>query len=288
MAIVNNPYPLLDNEKGSFDNNHFDVEIKECSVNDGVYHFQFNADINEEIIKNLIDQNAASFAVKVENKPFFFKIFKAELTNPYEITIDINFESVSSDFSFEFTPLILTNYEFEYININANSPMCNYTFQLDSNQIIGSHSSIKLSFERAYRKISSGPLIKVVKLPPRAKPNAGTMDIDLNDEYCIRVKLSEDTHNKFMILNKNEPKLLDALITFPVLQHTLSELLMNQDLREKSWAKLLDNEYDIFELKDQEGVLKKCDEILQRSIPSFIDYFENKFSSKVNNQKWIQ
>ncbi len=288
MAIVNNPYPLLDNEKGSFDNNHFDVEIKECSVNDGVYHFQFNADINEEIIKNLIDQNAASFAVKVENKPFFFKIFKAELTNPYEITIDINFESVSSDFSFEFTPLILTNYEFEYNNINANSPMCNYTFQLDSNQIIGSHSSIKLSFERAYRKISSGPLIKFVKLPPRAKPNAGTMDIDLNDEYCIRVKLSEDTHNKFMILNKNEPKLLDALITFPVLQHTLSELLMNQDLREKSWAKLLDNEYDIFELKDQEGVLKKCDEILQRSIPSFIDYFENKFSSKVNNQKWIQ
>lgn len=277
MAIVNNPYPLLDNEKGSFDNNHFDVEIKECSVNDGVYHFQFNADINEEIIKNLIDQNAASFAVKVENKPFFFKIFKAELTNPYEITIDINFESVSSDFSFEFTPLILTNYEFEYININANSPMCNYTFQLDSNQIIGSHSSIKLSFERAYRKISSGPLIKVVKLPPRAKPNAGTMDIDLNDEYCIRVKLSEDTHNKFMILNRKEPKLLDALITFPVLQHTLSELLMNQDLREKSWAKLLDNEYDIFELKDQEGVLKKCDEILQRSIPSFIDYFENKY-----------
>ena len=116
-----------------------------------------------------------------------------------------------------------------------------------------------------------------MKLTPPNKPVAGTMDISLNDDDCIQVRLSEETYNKFISLNRKEPKLLDALITFPVLQHTLSELLMNVELRDKAWAKLLDEEYNIFDLTSQEDILKKCDQILKRSIPSFIDYFDNKY-----------
>jgi hypothetical protein len=277
MAIINNPYPLLDNDKGNFDDHHFDVEITECYINEGVYYFKFKAQIDEENIFNLIHDSKASFAIKVENKPFYVKIFRTSEKSLFEIDIEIKYENVSSDFSFEFTPLILTNTSFEYINSNADLPICNYSFQLNANQIIGSHSTIKLSFERAYRKINSGPLIKVVKLQPPLKPKAGTMDISLNEEDCIKVTLSEDTYKKFISLNRHEPKLLDALITFPVLQHTLSELLNNAELREKAWAKLLDEEGGIFEITDQEGVLKKCDQILKGTILNFIGYFENKY-----------
>ena len=277
MAIINNPHPLLDNEKGNFEDFHFDVEIIDCSITEGVYFFHFIAEIDEENIKKIIEDNIASFGVRIENKPFFIEVFKAELTSPYEIKVEIDFETVSSDFSFEISPLIITNSEFQYSNSNADSPICDYEFSLSANQIIGSHNPLKISFERGYRKISSGPLIKVVKLPPSIKPVAGTMDISLNDEDCIQVRLSEETYNKFITLNRKEPKLLDALITFPVLQHTLSELLMNIELRDKSWAKLLDEEYNIFELTSQEAILKKCDQILKRSIPTFIDYFDNKY-----------
>jgi hypothetical protein len=277
MAIINNPYPLLDNDKGNFNESHFDVEITECYINEGVYYFKFKAEIDEENINNLIHDSKASFAIKVENKPFYVKIFRTSEKSLFEIDIEIKYENVSSDFSFEFTPLILTNTSFEYINSNADLPICNYSFQLNANQIIGSHSTIKLSFERAYRKINSGPLIKVVKLQPPLKPKAGTMDISLNEEDCIKVTLSEDTYKKFISLNRHEPKLLDALITFPVLQYTLSELLNNSELREKAWAKLLDEECGIFEITDQEGVLKKCDQILKGTISNFIGYFENKY-----------
>ncbi|MEY3965984.1 MAG: hypothetical protein RL263_1153 [Bacteroidota bacterium] len=277
MAIINNPHPLLDNNKGNFEDFHFEVEIIKCAVSEGLYQFHFKAEIDEENITNLIDDKKALFAVKIENKPYYCEVFKSHYENPYEVVVDIEFEKVSSDFSFEITPLILTSSAIEYNNPNADYPMCDYSFSLLANQIIGSHSPLKLSFERGYRKISSGPLIKVVKLAPPNKPYAGTMDISLNDDDCIQVRLSEETYNKFIALNRKEPKLLDALITLPVLQHTLSELLLNNDLREKSWAKVLDEEYDIFELTNQEAILKKCDQILKRSIPNFIDYFENKY-----------
>jgi hypothetical protein len=125
-----------------------------------------------------------------------------------------------------------------------------------------------------------GPLIKVVKLNSQMQPKSGTMDINLNDDDYIQVMISEANYEKFRSLNKEEPKLLDALITLPVLQYTLSELLYSPDLNDKSWAKILDEEYHVFDMKTQEDVLGKCDEILKSAIPSFIEYFERKYLDK--------
>jgi hypothetical protein len=79
-------------------------------------------------------------------------------------------------------------------------------------------------------------------------------------------------------MNRKEPKLLDTLITLPVLQYALSELIYDLELREKSWAKMLDEEFELFpDMINQELVLLKCDEILKSSIPSFMDYFNRKY-----------
>ena len=278
MAIFNNPYPLLDNVLGNFKDNNFNVELAECSVENGIYKFHLKADIDEENILELINSGKASFAVKIENKPFYVESYKANPETPFEIKVDIEYGSISSDFSFGITPIIVTNTPILYENSNADSPMCEYSFNLSNHQIIGSHSSLKLSFERGFRKIISGPLIKLVKLVPPNKPRAGSMDINLNDEDYIQVKISELNFNKFIALNRKEPKLLDALVTLPVLQYTLSELIMNPDLRDKGWAKLLNDEYSLYdELTDQESVLVKCDEILKSAIPSFVDYFDKKY-----------
>lgn len=277
MAIFNNPHPLLDNTRGNFKDNNFNVELAECSVENGIYMFLIKAYVDEENILGLINSGKASFAVKIENKPFYVESYKANSETPFEIKVDIEYGSISSDFSFEITPIIVTNTQLVYENSNADSPMCEYSFNLSNHQIIGSHSSLKLSFERGFRKIASGPLIKLVKLVPPNKLRAGTMDINLNDEDYIQVIISELNFNKFIALNRKEPKLLDALVTLPVLQYTLSELLMNSDLRDKGWAKLLNDEYSLDELTDQASVFVKCDEILKSAIPSFVDYFDKKY-----------
>jgi hypothetical protein len=280
MAIFNSPHPLLDNFRGNFKHHTFNCELAKCSVEDGVYHFHLTAEIDEENILDLIENGDASFAVKVENQPYFVKSWKADRGTPFEIKIEIPYESVSADLEFDFSPVIVTNKAFTYRNSNANPPMHEYNFNLSAHQIIGSHPSLKLSFERGYRKMAAGPLIKVVKLKSPLQPKAGTMDINLNDEDYIHVQISEANYERFRALNREEPKLLDALITLPVLQYALSELLYSSDLHEKGWAKILDEEYHVFEMKSQEDVLRKCDEMLKSAIPSFVDYFDRKYLDK--------
>jgi hypothetical protein len=282
MAIFNSPHPLLDNVRGNFEYNTFNCELAECKVENGIYHFYLTAEIDEENILDLIEQGDVSFAVKIESPPFFVKTWKANKDNPLGIKIEISYETVSADLYFELTPLIVSNKEIVYKNVNANPPMNEYNFNLSAHQIIGSHPTLKLSFERGYRKIVSGPLIKVVKLKPPLLPKAGTMDINLNDDDHIHVQISELNYERFRQLNSVEPKLLDALITLPVLQYTLSELLYGDsaELRDKRWAKILDEEYHVFDMKTQDDVLRKCDEMLNSAIPAFVDYFDRKYLDK--------
>jgi hypothetical protein len=278
MAIFNSPHPLLDNSSGNFKGFYFNVELSDCKVEDGIYIFHLKAQIDEDNILSLIDKGLVAFAVKIENKPYFVKSYKADQKNPFDIVVEIPYESISSEFNFEIKPLLVTNSAFVYQNSNADAPMCDYNFNLSAYQIIGSHSTLKLSFERGYRKITSGPLIKIVKLNPPNKPKAGTMDIKLNEDDFIQVCVSDSNYTKFIAMNTREPKLLDSLITLPVLQYALSELLVDEELREKSWAKMLDEEFDLFpDMNNQESVLMKCDEILKSSILSFMDYFDRKY-----------
>lgn len=280
MAIFNSPHPLLDNLKGNFKFHTFNCEMSMCSVEDEVYKFLLKAEIDEENILELIENGDASFAVKVENQPYFVKSWKADSHTPFEIKIEIPYDSVSADFEFEFSPLIVSNKALTYRNSNANPPMDEYDFILSAHQIIGSHPTLKLIFERSYRKMAAGPLIKLVKLKSPQQPKSGTMDINLNDDDYILVQISEANYDKFIAMNKKEAKLLDALITLPVLQYVLSEVLHSTDLHEKGWAKKLDEEYHVFEMKSQVDVLSKCDEILKSAIPSFVDYFDRKYIEK--------
>lgn len=278
MAIFNSPHPLLDNSSGNFKDFHFNVELSECKIEAGVYKFHLKAEIDEDNILGLISSGEVAFAVKIENKPYYVKSFKADKTTPFEIFIDIPYESISSEFSFDIKPILVTNSEISYQNSNADFPMCDYSFNLSAHQIIGSHHALKLSFERGYKKITSGPLIKIVKLNLPNTPRAGTMDIKLNEDDFIQVCVSETNYNRFIAMNRKEPRLLDTLITLPVLQYALSELIYDLELREKSWAKMLDEEFELFpDMINQEVVLLKCDEILKSSIPSFMDYFNRKY-----------
>jgi hypothetical protein len=280
MAIFNNPFPLLDNEKGNFSDWTFDCELKDSKIENGKYYFHFKATLDEEVIENLIEEEFVSFVIKVESRPYFYKFFKSGSDSLYEVKFELDYKDVSSNFSFNFTPLLITNQAFAYKNENADSPLNEYTFNLTSNQIIGSCPALKLTFQKAYRTIDSGPLIKVVRYKAPKKPEAGTMDIKLNDMDQIIVYLSDSTYDKFIEVNKRDPKLLDSLVALPVLQFALSEVLNdNSGVRELEWAKLLDREFEIFEMDNQEDVLNKCDEILNGSIPSFLDHFIKKYDN---------
>lgn len=279
MAIFNNPHPLLDNEKGNFLDKEFNCELLESKIQDGLYSFHFKAEITEANILNLIENETVLFVIKVDCKPYYSKVFNATSGNPYEVYFNIEYEEIPANFSFEFTPLLIAKNTFNYQNSNAEFPMDSYSFNITKNQILGSHNSLKLKFQRGYKLFDSGPLIKIVKLPKNQNPTCGTMDIKLSEQFNIIVKLNENTFQKFKDLNSLDSRLLDNLLALPILQFVLSDLTFSNQNREKQWVQMLDEEFDILNLESQEDILQKCDEILKSPIPKFIDYFTSKYEN---------
>ncbi|SHM75847.1 hypothetical protein [Polaribacter sp. KT 15] len=279
MAIFNNPHPLLDNEKGNFLDQEFNCELLESKIQGGLYSFHFEAEITEPNILNLIEKQTVLFVIKVDCKPYYSKVFNATTANPFEVNFNIEYEEIPADFSFEFTPLLIAKKTFSYQNSNAEFPMDSYSFNIKKNQILGSHNSLKLKFQRGYKLFDSGPLIRISKLPKNQNPRCGTMDIKLSEQFNIIVKLNENTFQKFKELNSLDSRLLDNILALPILQFALSDLNNNEQNKEKPWAQMLDQEFDILNLESQEDILKKCDEILKAPIPKFIDYFTSKYEN---------
>jgi len=280
MPIFNNPHPLLDNEKGNFNSHEFSCELIESNIKKGLYTFYFVAHITEPNILKLIESDLVLFAIKVDCKPYYSKIFKSSAEANLEVNIAIDYEDIPADFSFEFTPLLITNSKLDYQNSNADFPMNNYIFNLSKNQIIGSHNSLKLKFQRGYKLFDSGPLIKIVRLPDNRKPNCGTMDIKLSEQFNIIVQLNDIVYNKFLKINSMDSRLLDNLLSLPILQYVLFNLMQNDQNHDKEWAQMLDREYDVLNLDSPEDILGKCDEILEAPLPKFIDYFEKKYDNQ--------
>lgn len=279
MPIFNNPHPLLDNEKGNFSSHEFTCELKESRIKDGLYSFHFIAEVTEPNIIKLMDEDSVIFVIKVDCKPYYSRIFKASTKNNLEVLFDIDYEEIPADFSFEFSPILITKSELAYKNSNADYPMDSYTFNLSRNQIVGSHSSLKLKFQRGYKLFDSGPLIKIVRIPNNGKPNCGTMDIKLSEQFNIVVQLNDSTYKKFLKINRLDSRMLDNLLSLPILQFVLFDLNKNEQNHDKEWVQMLDREFDVLNLDTQEDILKKCDEILQSPIPKFIDYFESKYDN---------
>ena len=285
MSIFNNPYPLLNNQIGNFSNYKFSVELSEnFRIENGIYNFNFQMEVDEPIINSLIENGDASFCIQTDSKPFYRKLFKSTL-NKKEVVIEINYEEIPSEFTFEFTPLIITEKSIKYHNDNADSPMNLYNFSLQKNQIIGSHPSIKISFDRGYQNYENANLIQFIKLPNSKKPINGTMDIKLDDHNFIKIYLSEEKFLLFKEINKQDPKILDAVLTFPILQYTLTEVLINrEDYQDKGWANILNDEFDIFELNDTESIFKKIDEILQSPQINYFNYYLKKYIGSTIDQ----
>jgi hypothetical protein len=274
MPIFNNPYPLLNNEKGNFQYSSFDCKLVESKLEKGIYFFQFKAELNDDVLSGLIDEGKVSFVVKVESKPYFLNYYRSSKDN-YEVEITLDYKEISSEFRFEFTPILISNVALDYKNENADFPLCDYTFNIKSHQVLGSTSTMTLRFETAYRTIDSGPLVVIRRLSAPEKPKAGSMDINLNDDDQIFVEISSDTFDRFSEVNRRDSKLLESLIALPVLQYTLNELKNDPQLLDKQWAKNLDDEFGVFSVQDQEGILKKCDEILKSPTLSYIKHYLN-------------
>ena len=274
MPIFNNPYPLLNNEKGNFQYSSFDCKLVESKLEKGIYFFQFKAELNDDVLSGLIDEGKVSFVVKVESKPYFLNYYRSSKDN-YEVEITLDYKEISSEFRFEFTPILISNVALDYKNENADFPLCDYTFNIKSHQVLGSTSTMTLRFETAYRTIDSGPLVVIRRLSAPEKPKAGSMNINLNDDDQIFVEISSDTFDRFSEVNRRDSKLLESLIALPVLQYTLNELKNDPQLLDKQWAKNLDDEFGVFSVQDQEGILKKCDEILKSPTLSYIKHYLN-------------
>jgi len=282
MAIKRNPYPILEKDYGDFVNHSFDAKLLSAEIKEGIFYFHFKSVFDEPILLGLINQKKVKFCVKAESKPFFSKTFQSDILSD-EVKFEINYKDTPATFSFKFISMLLAAENFIYRNENADTPLNEYTFNIQKNQTLA-RSEIELSFEVGYKEHHSGALIKIIKLPVGEKPLCGDYDIKLDDLKNILVSLEVENYKKLINLNSGNQKMLDNLITVPVLQYALFDYLKNpSDYEENSreWFDGLDEKYNLREeLKDARDVLKKCNEILNYPLIPFIDYFQNKYTEE--------
>ena len=80
-------------------------------------------------------------------------------------------------------------------------------------------------------------------------------------------------------MNSKDHKLLDCILTIPVLQYAIADLVFSEENRGTEWAVMLDEEFGIFELDQfMSEVLGKCDEILKSPIIPFLDYYDKQYN----------
>jgi hypothetical protein len=284
MSIKRNPYPILEKEHGDFDEKYsFDTELINASVENGIFKFHFNAVFNEPNLIELQDSRKIIFCVLVESKPYFSKLFFSSDTAKNEVEISINYQDVPATFSFEFKPMLIAVENFIYKNNSALAPLDQYEFKIFKNQILA-RSKTEVIFEVGYKDLNSGALIKILQLKSGESTYSGTYDIKLDESNNILVYFNEDDYKKLIKLNGEHPKLLDELITVPVLQYALSDFLKNPTDYEdttREWFIELDKIFDISEtVKDMRDVLKKSNEILNSPLIPFIDFFQNKYKDE--------
>jgi hypothetical protein len=280
MAIKRNPYPILERDYGDFEHHSFDATLINAQVLEGLFSFHFRSEFDEPVLLELLNQKKVLFVVKVDSKPFFSKTFYSDSSNPNEVFISVSYDDVPSTFDFEFTPMLLAVESFVYKNENAEEPLNEYNFNIQKNQTLA-RSKINLSFELGYKEHNSGALIKIKQLRVGEIPSCGSFDVSLTDPKNILVYIEQENFKKIMSLNTGHQKILDTLITIPVLQYAISDYLKNpSDYEDNSrdWFDELDNKYRLIgEIKEMPDVLKKCNEILSNPLIPFVDFFQKKY-----------
>lgn len=280
MAIFNNPYPILSNSKGNFNDigAEFNCTIFNVEFSENNYKIELRAEvINEPVLNEMLIKGEIVFAVLVDCKPFYRKVFKSNVS-PDAVTIEIDYRDISSEFAFELTPKLITEIDLTYKNENADFPMCDYEFNLSASQKLAEHDKIEFVFDRAYKLFDAGPLITISRLPKGKIPQNGTMDINLDDPFNIIVSVSYKNYDIIKETNKVNQKLLSTSLSMNVIYHALSAIKDEPDnFSGLDWAEALDKRYGVFDkLQSAVDVLKITDEILKSPLIDLYNYTINK------------
>jgi hypothetical protein len=280
MAIFNNPYPILSNSKGNFNDigAEFNCTISNVEFSENNYKIELKAEIiNEPVLQGMLLRGEIVFVVTVDCKPFYRKVFKSN-SSPDEVTIEIDYREISSEFAFELTPKLITEIELTYKNENADTPICDYEFNLSPSQKLAEHDKIEFVFDRAYKLFDAGPLIEIRKLPKGHRVQNGTMDINLDHQYNIIVSVSSENYDIIKETNKVNQKLLSTSLSMIVIYHALYAIKDHpEDFSGIDWAEALDQRYGVFDkLQSAVDVLKITDEILKSPLIDLYNYTINK------------
>jgi hypothetical protein len=280
MAIKRNPYPILENEHGDFESFKFDLKVIDAGIVDGVFSFHFMAEIDEPELLSLLNKGKIKLHVRAVSNPYFGHTFSSDNSQPDQVRFQIRYEDTPASFDFRFKGMLLAMESMNYQNKNADTPLNQFSFKINRYQILA-RSYINISFDIGYKEHQSSAIIKLVKLRNGLKPSCGSYDINLTDQNQIIVTLAEDAFNKLMALNSGHQKILDSLITMPVLQYALADYLKNSGDYEdglRGWFNILDDKYSLErDIKDMRDVLKKCNEILENPLIPFVDHFQKKY-----------
>jgi hypothetical protein len=277
MNILNNPHPIIkSNSKGDFDTASFDVIEKECSLDEvsGLWKGKITSCITDDkYILELIEENKAKYALIIESKPYFRKVFYGK-TNSLECEFEFNNQEVGDEIHIK--SLIIALSDFNYKNDNAEAPMNDYTFKIKKGNIIGEANAIKIKVEPSYQK-GSESLIAMVKVNSSPEFKQG-YKIRLDDDNQILIQFLEKDFKQMVKLYRHRAgrKLLQNLWN-QVIYYTLNSVLEDPDTyKDKDWWEKLRTKHniDIHNYADQERLMNLANKITKDPILNLNNFFE--------------
>src|SRR5699024_1893545 len=190
------PYPVLHTELDDYVNSKFDMEIELVEENPLEIIYNISFVLQDEGIQNMIANNLACFAARVEGKASgYSKLFKLS-SNASEITISLKADEVGKRMSVNRPTNAKEDIE------NYSKPNCNFFYYgenftvpvVEKGEIIAYKNTIELDFEFENRENPSArSMIQV------ASTDKDTMQVDISGDKIVVYLPSKDYNAYFQL-----------------------------------------------------------------------------------------
>jgi hypothetical protein len=218
------PYPVLSIHNNDFNEGYFNVDVTYIN-NKKTLDLTFFVELNEELLKEYIDDRIASYGVHIECPTTSFREFFKFNEEKKSVSIPIG----KIDKKVEICTFIVSNANISsYSTTNFNEIYSGMEFPIDPHNILAVGKEKNIRIEKDFDSLKN--VASVFKMIP---------DFDKNNEYIsrdfygdivsINVPKAQFDAYKMAVTNKKNIPMMHSMFIFPVLLEIFQTLLNNDD-----------------------------------------------------------
>lgn len=275
------PYPILREYSDDYINSYFKTEIK-IKEDINSFIFEFNSELNDETITNLINKEKAEIVYQIECPQLFFRYIIKTRSLEIEFAID----SKKLNGSVKVSSYIVAKDDIDdYTNINFHTDFEDSKFKLFRGNIIALGNQYKLIINKNLEKLSQNDSIFLIVRDDSSERSAIKIDTD-NDK--IKIILNNEDFKNYNILSKRIDLLpsMHAMIIYPALLQVLEKIRTSniQEYEDMKWFNVITyiinkSDYEILEYIEKYGTevlaQKLLDFPINRALKSLVSIGED-------------